>query len=138
MITNVGLDYCLNAALHGTTPISTWYLGLIVDTGFTAIAPADTMGSHAGWTESSAYAETTRREWIEGASSGQSITNATPVAFTSTATQTIKGYFITSVATKGGTTGTLLIARLFSTDRALLPGQQLTITPILTARDATS
>ena len=129
----VALDFALDAIAA-----STWYIGLIVDTGYTGLAAADTMGSHAGWTESTDYAEATRPGWAEGASSGQSVTNATPVSFTSTATQTIKGFFITSVATKGGSTGTLLATRLFTNgERTIGAGQQLTITPILTARDAT-
>jgi hypothetical protein len=108
-ITNVGKDYVLNVAFNSATQIAntSWYIGLIDNAGFTALAAADTMASHAGWTEWTSYSETTRQAWGSVTSTAQSTGNATPASFTINANGTLYGMFITSNNTKGGTTGTL-------------------------------
>jgi hypothetical protein len=138
-VTNVGLNHCLDVVLHAATQVTTWYVGLIVDTSFNGLAPADTMSSHAGWTEGTSYAESTRQSWPVAAASGQLSQNTTAlVTFTATAAQTIKGIFVCSDSAKSGTAGTLLMTRLFTAgDRTLSPGQQLQLTLQTTARDAT-
>jgi len=51
--TDEGLNSVLNVYFHAATQISTWYIGLITGTG--TLAAADTLASHAGWTEGTDY-----------------------------------------------------------------------------------
>lgn len=127
-ITNVGKDHALGVIFNAVTQVSPWYIGLIDNSGFTALAAADTMGSHAGWNEFTTYSEATRQEWVEGAASSQSITNATPSTFSINGSGTVKGIFVTSSNTKSGTTGTLWSTGLFSSNIAVVNGDSLKIT----------
>ena len=103
LVVNVGLNHVLDVVLHNETQIATWYIGL-KNTG--TPAAADTLATHASWTENSNYTDN-RKEFVEAAASSQSITNSANVAsFSINAdTQTIAGAFLCSVAS--GTTGTL-------------------------------
>jgi hypothetical protein len=112
-ITNAGMNALLGIMFHGVTQITTWYASLINNSGFTALADADTMASHTGWTEWTNYDETDRVEWDEDAASGRAITNSTPMEFTMSASGTLKGLLVVSDDTKGGTTGTLWATAAF-------------------------
>lgn len=127
-VTNVGKNHALDTIFTGSTQVSPWYLGLIDASGYTGVAAGDTMSSHAGWAEATSYDQTNRVEWTEGAAASQSITNATPVQFDINATKTLKGVFLTSNNTKGGTTGTLWATALFSADISVNNGDDLKIT----------
>jgi hypothetical protein len=126
--TNAGLNSILGIMFHGDTQITTWYLGLVDDSGFSTFAVGDTMASHAGWTETSTYSDGTRRTWSADASSGQAITNSTPATFNINGTVTVHGAFLVSNSTKGGTSGTLWATGAFSSPQALVNGQTLTVT----------
>lgn len=133
-VTNEGLNSVLDVMFHGSSQITTWYIGLIRDDNYSALANADTMSSHAGWEEADEYSESTRQEWTEGAASSQSITNAATVDFSINATETMKGIFLTSSATKSGTSGTLWATALFSSgDQAVANGDTLKVTYTVTA-----
>lgn len=129
LVVNAGLNYLLDAGLSAATPITSWFLGLT--DGTPTVAAGDTMSSHPGWAEVTAYDEAARQAWTEAGPSAQSITNtASPAVFTvSTNGTTIGGLFLTSVNTKGGTTGTLYSAAAFSAgDKSLDDGDTLTVT----------
>lgn len=127
-IVDVGLNALLDIMFHGSTQVTTWYLGLINAAGYSALSNADTMASHAGWAETAAYTESTRPEWTEGAAASRSITNSTSVDFSINATVTLKGLFVTSNNTKSGTTGTLWATALFASDVAAENGDTLKVT----------
>ncbi|NDD55004.1 hypothetical protein EBZ39_14270 [bacterium] len=57
LVVNAGLQYMAGTSLDGaTTRITSWFVGLITGPGSgTTFAAGDTLASHAGWTESSAY-----------------------------------------------------------------------------------
>ena len=114
IVVNAGLDYLLDAGLSAGSAITTWYLGLLSATP--TVAAGDTMASHAGWTEVTAYDEANRVTWADGGVSGQSVSNtATPADFTiSTNGTDIGGAFLTSSNTKSGSTGTLYAAGAFT------------------------
>lgn len=135
LVVNAGLNYLLDVALSGGSQITSWYLGLI--NASPTIAAGDTMASHAGWTENTAYDEATREAWTDGGVSGQSVNNSgSPAVFTgSTNGQTLGGAFLTSVATKGDNTGTLYAAGTFSTPKNLDDGDTLTVTATFTQAD---
>ena len=51
-----GLNSVLNVYFNAATQISTWYIGLITGPG--TLNAADTLASHAGWTEGTNYTGT--------------------------------------------------------------------------------
>ena len=134
-ITNQGKNALFDIMFHDGTQITSasWVVGLISNSGYSALAAADTMSSHAGWTEFTGYTQATRVAWGPGASASQSITNASPATFDINATGTVKGIFIVSQSTKGGTTGTLWSTALFSADVPVASSDQLRVTYTLSA-----
>ena len=133
LVTNVGVDDELDVHFHAAAQHATWYIGLIRDDNWSAIAAADTMASHAGWEEANEYAGD-RKEWTEGAASGQSITNAVSVDFTMNDTEVIKGAFLNTAATL--TAGVLYDAAVFDEgDQACVSGNVLAVTLTLSLAD---
>lgn len=128
LVTTAGKNDLLDKYLAGSAYTAAWYLGLIDSTSYSAVAAGDTASSHAGWLESTAYSNSTRVAPSWGsASSGSKASTAT--AFNINATATIKGAFLISNSTKGGTTGTLYSAGLFSGgDKAVANGDTLNVT----------
>lgn len=137
LVTNEGLDHLLDVTLSNATQVSTWYVGLI--DGSPTIAAGDTMSSHAGWTEITAYDEANRVTWTDGGVSGQSVDNsgATATFTISTNSTTVGGAFLVSNNTKGGSTGTLYAAGAFSAgDKSLDDGDTLDVTATFTTAAA--
>jgi hypothetical protein len=151
-ITNEGKNFLLDVMFHGTTAMATWYLGLIDNAGFSALAAGDIYDNidqaGNGWDEFKTYTDdgngdstTTRPTWTEGAASGQSITNASPVIFDITGTATVKGVFAvagTNAQTKGdhtaGSSHKLWATALFTGgDVAVQNGDQLKVTYTVSA-----
>ena len=150
-ITNEGKNKLLNVMFHGTSAITTWWLGMISNSGYSALAVGDTYAQIAGsngWTEFTDYTDaansnsaSTRPEWTEGAASGQAITNSSPVIFDITGSGTVKGLFLVGGAagaqTKGdhAASGAVLWATaLFGTgDVAVNADDQLKVTYTVSA-----
>lgn len=114
LVTNTGLNNVLDVYIRAQTQTTSWYMGLVDNSGFSAFAGADTASSHAGWTENQSYSNANRPGWSPGAASSQSITNSSTVNFNMNGTATIKGLFIISNNTVGGTTGILFSEAAFS------------------------
>lgn len=127
-ITDVGLNALLDIMFHAATQITTWYIGLIDNSGFSALANGDTSASHAGWNEFTTYSEANRVDWVEGAAASRSISNPSPSVFNITGSGTVKGIFIIDNNTKSGSTGTLWATALFSANVAVQNGDQLKVT----------
>lgn len=123
-ITTVGLNGILDGYFRAGGVI-TPYLGLIDNASYSAVAAADTMSSHSGWTEITAYTQSTRPAWSPDASSSGVISNGTAAVFTFNATKTVKGAFVTSNDTKGGTTGTLWSTGVADATQQLESGESL-------------
>ena len=134
LVVNVGLQYMAGTALTSTSQITSWYLGLYGAASSNNPAAGDTMSSHAGWTEVTAYSESTRP-----AATFAAATNANPSVVTNTAskavftingTTTVGGAFLTSGSAKSGTTGTLFSAADFQSpgDRSVVSGDILNVT----------
>ncbi len=127
LIVDEGLDYLLNNDLVA----STLYIGLT--DGAPAPAAGDTMASHAGWVEVTAYDEAARQAWGQGAASGGVTTNAVAVTYTASSSITVGGGFLSTIATKGTTTGTLFSVKAATEgDRALVAADTLDVTISLT------
>jgi hypothetical protein len=210
-VCNLGFNYMLDAPFRnysgGATLYPYWFIGLISNSSFSALAAADTAASHSGWTEDSThytpatytgavnngggYAGGTgtmtidltsqaitngtpftvagdstthtvlssvggatptsitftptlgssvsddavitfnngRGLWIPGAAASKSITNSSSVNFAmNTDSTVIKGIFVISDPTLGGTAGLLWSSGLFSSDQTLFNGDTLKIT----------
>lgn len=114
-ITNEGKDNLLSVHFVGGTQLTTWYLGLIDNSGYTALDATDTYDdidqAGNGWDEFKNYTDgnngdntTTRPEWGPDAPSAQSVTNSTVAVYNITGSGTVKGVFAvagTGSQTKG-------------------------------------
>ncbi len=134
LVVNVGLQYMAGTALTSTAQITTWYLGLYGSGSTNSPAAGDTMSSHIGWTEVTAYSEANRPTATFAAATNANpsvVTNtASKAVFTINGTTTVGGAFLTSNNTKGGSTGTLFSAADFSApgDRSVVSGDILNVT----------
>jgi len=126
-IVDIGINTLLDVMFDSGSQITTWYIGLINNAGTPTLSNSDTMGSHV-WTESQDYAAGTRPEWTAGEPSSRTITNAAPVDFAIDDTVTLKGIFIVSNNTKGGTTGILWSTAQFATLVTANNGDTLKVT----------
>jgi len=130
---NAGLQHILDILFASGTQVATWYLGLT--DGSPTPAAADTLASHAGWTEFDEYTEGARQEYVD-VRSGQSVSNAAAKAsFAINASGTVGGGFLCSAST--GTSGTLLCcAALSGGNRTVASGDTVEVTYTYTAADA--
>lgn len=132
-VVTVGKNYLLDNALAGSSFTAAYYMGLISSVSYSAIAAGDTMASHAGWTEAAAtnapdYDEAARPTAAWSAASAGAKALSAGLDFTFNESGTVKGCFLTTVATKDGTTGTLVSAGLFSGgDQPVVSGNVLTV-----------
>lgn len=136
-VVNVGLDDLLDKYFKGSTYTATHYVGLT--DGTPTPAAGDTMSSHAGWAEVTAYSEANRQTLTLGAVSGQSVDNSASKASFSinSDSTTVGGAFVATDNTKGGSTGTLYgIAAFSAGDKLLDNGDTLNVTATLTAASA--
>lgn len=117
---------------------TSWFLGLIDNDGYAGVDEDDTMSSHAGWAEATAYQSATRPQWAPLACAAGIITNSSQVVYTATGAMSLKGFFVASNSTKGGTTGTLWATALFNAVRTLSAqhGLRVTYTAVMTGGNA--
>ena len=128
LVTTVGKNFALDTVLSGAAYTAAWYVGLVSITGYSAVASGDTAASHAGWTEDQNYSQSSRPSASFSAASGGSKSLSAAAVFSMNANTTIKGCFLISNSTKGGTTGTLYSAGLFTGgDKVLQNGDTLNV-----------
>lgn len=129
LVTTVGKNDALDKYLSGSAYTAAWYLGLMSATGYAAGAVVgDTAATHAGWTEDQAYSQGARPAASFAAASAGAKALSSAAVFTMNGATTIKGCFLMSVATKGGTTGILYSAGLFTGgDKTVQSGDTLNV-----------
>lgn len=129
VVTTVGKNDALDKYLAGSAYTAAWYLGLISLTSYVSIpVAADTAASHATWAEDQNYSQGTRPAAAFSAAAAGSKALSSAAVFTMNAGTTIKGCFLISVSTKGGTTGILYSAGLFSGgDKVMQSGDTLNV-----------
>ncbi len=133
LVVNVGLDEVLDKFWKGSTYTASFFVGLT--DGTPTVAATDTMSSHAGWTEITAYSESVRQTLTLGTVASQSVDNsASKAAYSINGTATVGGAFVTTNNTKAGTTGILIGAGAFTGgDKSVSNGDTLNVTVTSTA-----
>lgn len=117
LIVNEGKNKLLGVMFVSETQLTTWFIGLIDNSGFSSIAVGDDydgINDTNGWSEFASYTDpangdsaTTRPAWTPGTPSSQSVTNGTVVSFDITGAGTVKGIFLaagTNAQTKSDST----------------------------------
>lgn len=136
LVPNEGLNHILDVVVHGSTPVTTWYMG-VFEGNYTPVVglTAATVASAA--TECTAYNGATRPEYVEAAAASQTITNsANRASFVFNASKNIYGAFLVSSSTKGGTSGVLLAAAKFSAVKSVEDDDELLLTYALSIANA--
>ena len=133
LVVNQGLQTMNAVYFTSGTQITTWYIGLYGAASSNNPAAGDTMSSHAGWTEVTAYSNANRptATFATPTTADPSVVtnSASPASFNINGTATVGGAFLTSNNTKGGTTGTLFSAADFQSpgDRSVVNGDTLNV-----------
>jgi len=134
LVVNVGLKDMNEKYFSGSAYTAAWYVGLYGAAASNNPAAGDTMSSHAGWVEVTAYSQATRPVTTFSAATTADpsvITNAANVAqFSITGTTVVGGAFLINNNTKGGTTGVLFSAADFQApgDRSVVSGDIINVT----------
>ena len=127
IVTTEGLNHILSVTVAGGSQTGTWYVALFegnVTPGASLTAATFT----ATTTECTAYDESTRVAYVEGAVASGAVDNsASRAVFTMNATKTVYGGGLLSVSTKSSTSGVLLSAAKFATARAVVDDDELSV-----------
>lgn len=131
LVVNEGLKDLNDKYFSGSTYTATWYLGLVNATPSPSYAAGDTLASHAGWAETTAYSGNRKAVTFGAATTADPsvISNtAAPSQFSMTGTVTVAGAFLTNVAT--GTSGVLFSVSSFQApgNRSVVSGDTLSVT----------
>ena len=127
-VVTAGANDLMTQYFKGSAYTAAWYMLLVDNASFSAIAATDTIASHSGWLESTAYSNSTRVALSFGTASARALA-ASAASFSINATAIINGAGIVNNSTKGGTTGTLYSAGSFGATRSVLNGDTLNVTP---------
>jgi hypothetical protein len=128
LVVTVGKNDLLDKYFAGSAYTAAWYMGLVDGASTPTYAAGDTLASHAGWTESTAYSGSNRATvaW-NAASAGSKASTAT--SFSINATATIAGALLTVTQVRATTTGVLYSAGSFSGgNRSVANGDTLNVT----------
>jgi len=127
-ITVTGKNYLLDVGFGNATPVTPidpWYIGLINQSPTPVLVEGDTLASHSGWAEFTAYSGN-RIAW-DDADSVNKVKGTTTVAnFVVNASGSVHGILIASVAS--GTSGTLWATGSFDSSLAVINTDELKIT----------
>lgn len=139
LVTDQGLIYVLDVALHAGSQISNWFVGIGSGSG-TPAANWTAANFSANATEiTTGYSEATRPAWTPDAiDTGNTLVDNTTVkaAFTIVGAQTVNIAALLSSNVKGGTAGTLFAASKFASTRNLNDGDDYQCTWRLDVNDA--
>jgi hypothetical protein len=120
VVTTVGANDMLDKYFAGSAYTGAFYLGVISAVSYTGVPViGDTMSSHPTWTEAGAtnaptYSQGSRPSAVWSAAAAKSkALSGVGCTFNITSAGTLKGAFLSTVATKDGTTGILFSAGLF-------------------------
>ena len=131
LVVNQGLKDLNDKYLSGSAYTATWYLGLVNASPAPTYAAGDTLASHAGWVEATAYSGNRKPVTFGAATLADPsvISNsAVPSQFSMNGTVTVAGAFLSSVDT--GTAGILFSVSSFQSpgNRSVVSGDTLSVT----------
>lgn len=131
LVVNEGLQDMNTKYFTGSSYTATPYIGLIEGAGASNVfAAGDSLASHGGWTESTAYSGS-RKAMVFGSATDANpsviTTSGAPSSFTMNATKTISGAFVCTVSS--GTSGVLFSEGNFTGgDKYVDSGDTLNVT----------
>ena len=134
LVVNVGLADMNTKYFKGSGYTAAWYIGIYGPASSNNPSSTDTMASHAGWTEVTAYSNATRPAATFGAATTADpsviANSASPGQFLINASANVGGAFLTTGDGKGGSSGTLFSASDFAApgDRTVQNGDVLSVT----------
>ena len=133
LVVNAGLQDMNTKYFKGVTYTAAWYIGLVDNAGFSAYAAGDTLATHTGWSESTAYSGGNRATATFGTATtaDPSVINnsGSPGAFSITSSVTIRGAFLCNVQSNASTSGLLFSVSDFTGgNRAVVNGDTLNVT----------
>lgn len=128
LVTDEGVNFLLEKFFRGANYTAGWYIGLVNDGG--TFSTSDIASAHAGWTENVSYSAMNRPDAVFGPIGSKATDNAgSKAVFTMTANAAIMGVFLSSVATKGATSGALYAEAAFASGpKSLAIDAVLTVT----------
>lgn len=126
LVVTAGRNALLDNTFNAVASAVTWYVGL---KGTGTVAAGDTMASHSGWSEVTAYDEGARPAWTKNgaAASGSTSNSSSKASFTISSTVSVYGAFLSSDSAKSGTAGVLFGAGDFSSSKSLEDGDVLNV-----------
>lgn len=127
LVTTPGKTDILDKYLKGSAYTASWFV-ILKGTG--SADAADTLASHAGWTEQNGVVSSATRPGITWGTTATGSNTSSAVAISITGSGTVAGAGIASVAT--GTSGVLYNVGDFSASRTVASGDTLNITIQLT------
>lgn len=128
LVPSQGLQYMSASFFNATGYTTALYFGLITGPGSgTTFAAADTLASHAGWSESVLVGSRKAITFGTPTTATPSVTIGTAAVFTVTSAATIAGAFVTNAST--GTSGVLFAEGDFTGgDKSVTTGDTLSVT----------
>lgn len=142
IVVNTGLQDMNAKYFSGSAYTAAWYIGLVTGPGAgNTYAAADTLASHAGWTEDTGYSGGDRATATFGTATTADpsvINNSGSVGvFSINATTTIAGAFLTNIEDNTDNVGLLFSVSSFTGgDRAVVSGDTLNVTYEFSLADA--
>lgn len=127
-VTVVGKNHLWDVTFGNSTPVTqvgTWYIGLINQSPTPTLSENDTLASHAGWSETTAYSGN-RKAWDDTNAASKIKGTTTPSEFTMNSTLSVHGIFIASVSS--GTSGILWATGSFDASVPVISSDVLRIT----------
>ena len=128
LVPSQGLQYMSASFFNAVGYTTALYFGLITGPGSgTTFAAADTLASHAGWSESALVGSRKAITFGTPTTATPSVTIGTAAVFTVTSAATIAGAFVTNAST--GTSGVLFAEGDFTGgDKSVTTGDTLSVT----------
>lgn len=102
-----GVNYLLDGAFRGGSRGSTWYIGLIDNSGFAAVADTDTLAAHSGWSEYTGLYASNRGSWTPIAANAGLMAYSPITTIQIASSGNIIGAFLANQQPVGATTGVL-------------------------------
>lgn len=145
IVVNTGLQDMNTKYFKGSSYTAAWYLGLVNNSAFVGYNAADTLASHADWTEDTNYSGSNRITAVFGTATTAApsvinnavATGGTVAVFSMSGTTTIKGAFLTNIQDRSDNVGLLFsVANFTGGDRSVVSGDTLNVTYEFSLNDA--